>query len=136
MRKPFYIAIGLSLFLVACFTTVPAVSSTDKGYFTDLPEIVTYATRYFLRWRYAENAHYYMFAQYELKGQKLQFFIGPTSSTADAAGKLHFQEIKGLEEKLKIKLGKAFWREPNGNLTSLSLSPLDENEIEHVVSLK
>ena len=115
---------------------MPIVSSTDKGYFTDSPEIVSYGTRYFLRWKYADNAHYYMFAHYEMKNQQLEFFIGSTTSTGDAAGKLHFQEIKGSDELLKIELKKAFWREPNGNLSPLAFNLLNENEIKHALSSK
>ena len=120
----------VSLLITACAST-SRVSIGDKNYFKEEPKIVTKENRYFLRFRYTDMnnfGHYYFSTESKIENNKLVFYFqGVTSSTADAQGKLQFEEIISENKISLIKEGAVFWEESDKKLVSLKVEEMKEN---------
>lgn len=117
--------------VVACTSSRSISSLNNKSYFKESPSIVSYQTRYFLRFVYSDESFaFFMMCESKLKNDSLVFYLPVTTSSGDLRGKTQFQEIIKENEIDIINKKKVFWEEPDGSYVSMEVEIISDEEIE------
>jgi hypothetical protein len=98
---------------------------SDQSFFMEPPTIASKDSRYFIRFRYA--GHYYLTVYTKTQSDTIIFYIPLNTSTGNAQGKLHLQEIKIPAQIALIKKGWVFWENPGKKLLPMKIETLKED---------
>lgn len=102
------------------FVFGPGYGSADRHYFAEQPVIVHTGTQYALRWRYGSMG-FYFFPGYAVRDGRLIFSLQGTSSTGSRSGREQLLPIEDPKAIAALRTAGAFWWEPNGTLTPLTV---------------
>jgi hypothetical protein len=118
------------MIFVGCTSTKSITSHNNIKYFKESPSIVSYQTRYFLRFVYSdESSAFFMMCESKVKNDSLIYYLPVTTSSGNLSGKPQFQEIIKENEIDIIKKKKIFWEEPDGSHVPMTIEQLKDEEI-------